>query len=160
MNVQEIEIASIRRFVESNREYLNGRVLDFGAGKPGTCREPQPYRDLVTGEYVPFDIGDPLPDGKFDAILCSQVIQYVEDASSLLGLFRSYLDIGGWLVLTGPTNWPIVEADDKWRFTPAGIRQLMEDNGFRVNNLEIRASVSALGMQWPLGYGVVASREA
>src|SRR5438093_6368333 len=63
--IRQADIASIRRFVESHCDLLRGRVLDFGAGKPGTCRQPQPYRDLVDGTYLPVDEGDWLPPVPF-----------------------------------------------------------------------------------------------
>ena len=156
VTIREIERASIRDYVAMNRAYLRGRVLDFGAGKPGTCREPQPYRDLVQGEYVPFDIGDDLPAAPFDAILMTQVIQYLDDPRETLRDFGSMLKGGGVLVITGPTNWSEVETTDLWRFTRAGIRRLLEITGFRVVDVQQRAQVGIDGFALSLGWGAVA----
>lgn len=153
--IREVEHKSIRDFVEKHKQYLQGRVLDFGAGKPGTCREPQPYKDLVSGEYVPYDIGDPSPHGMFDAALCTQVIQYLPfsfDWNRLQGRLR----LGGHLVLTGPTNWEEVEDTDLFRFTRAGIRRLLVSAGFTILICESRAEINLGGAKFSLGYGVVA----
>lgn len=157
--VREVELASIRSFVESQRHLLTGRVLDFGAGKPGTCREPQPYRSLVTGEYCPYDMGDPWPQGQFDAILCTQTLQYIPKPDALFVHFHGWLKPGGKLVATYPTNWTVIEAMDLWRFTPHGMALLCGDAGLRVVKNDLRAQVQLGGFSFELGYGLVASRD-
>jgi SAM-dependent methyltransferase len=156
--IRQAEAASIRQFVEAHRDCLRGRVLDFGAGKPGTCRQPQPYRDLVDkdAEYLPHDRGDELPKRPFDAILCTQVLQYIEAPRVLLRIFRYALNRSGRLVLTYPTNWDEVEGGDYWRFTRAGMDWLLREAGFTVQVHERRAEVKLGAFTFPLGYGVVA----
>ena len=156
--IRALETASIREYVTRNASYLRGRVLDFGAGKPGTCRQPQPYRDLVQGEYFPYDIGDSLPSGEFDAILMTQVIQYLPDPRETLNELGLRLRGGGALVITGPTNWAEVEATDLWRFTCAGIRALLETVAFHVIDVRQRAKVDVGGFVMSLGWGAVAVR--
>lgn len=157
-SIRELERKSIREFLERHKEYLQGWVLDFGAGKPGTCAAPQPYRDLVTGDYEPFDLGDKWPTGPFDTILCTQVIQYVIDPRRDLGWFAQWLKRGSHLVMTGPTNWEEVEDSDLWRFTRAGIRKLVEAAGFQVLTCESRAEIDLGGAKFSLGWGVVARK--
>jgi SAM-dependent methyltransferase len=148
--IRQIERASIRAFMEQNREYLRGRVLDFGAGK-------QPYRDLVEGEYVPCE-RDTYPSGVFDAILCNQVMQYVYDAVSAIYLLKTYLKPGGHLVMTYPTNWDEVEASDFWRFTQAGMTELLMRFDFQIVKHERRAEAVLGNFKFTLGYGVVCTR--
>lgn len=161
-SIRELERKSIRDFVERNKQYLTGRVLDFGAGKPGTCRQPQPYRDLVSGEYVPVDKGDSIPNVEFDAILCTQVLQYVEDVPHQVFDFSNRLRFGGKLVMTYPTNWDEVEPSDLHRFTKAGMEALLTRSeffaGFTIISHERRAEIDLGGFKFPLGYGVVAQR--
>jgi SAM-dependent methyltransferase len=162
-SVRDLERASIRQFMERNRRYLTGRVLDFGAGEPGTCREPQPYRDLVRGEYVAFDESDRghgLPEGSFHAIICTQVLQYLDDPAWYIRQFWTKLKPGGHLVMTYPTSWDEVEEFDFWRFTKAGMQLLLRRAGFQIAEHERRASINLGGFQFPLGYGVVAQRPA
>jgi SAM-dependent methyltransferase len=148
--VRLIERASIRTFMEKHRGLLRGRVLDFGAGL-------QPYRDLVEGEYVAFQEGERFPDGQFDAVMCNQVLQYVDDpAATIAWHLKGPLRPGGALVMTYATNWDFVEETDKWRFTYAGIARLLTTAGFLIVAHELRAAVKLGNFSFPLGYGVVA----
>lgn len=166
-DLQELERASIESFVSSQSGYLTGTVLDLGCGK-------QPYRHIVEavgGDYIAFDRAD-YPanvsgedvgpdvdfDGvRFDAVLCTQVIQYLEEPyDQLLGI-REMLVAGGHLVMTGPTNWPEREGEDLFRFTRAGIEKLLRWAGFDVVVLQPRANVLvATGFELSLGWGAVA----
>lgn len=148
--IRQVERASIRAFMEKHRGYLKGRVLDFGAGK-------QPYKDLVEGEYVPYEKDGALPGGYFDAVICNQVLQYVMDPLHTLQWgIRASLRVGGALVLTYPTNWDEVEKTDLWRFTELGMALLLQNLGFKVVAQERRAEVVFGNFKFPLGYGVVA----
>jgi hypothetical protein len=158
--IRQIELASIRRFVGQNRELLRGRVLDFGAGKPGTCRNPQPYRDLVdpSAEYVPVDIGDPWFPGGFNTVLCTQVVQYIFWPLTTLRELHNNLVDGGHLILTYPTSWDEVEAMDLWRFTKAGMERLLFQAGFEIVKHERRAEVVLGSFRFPIGYGCIARK--
>lgn len=158
--IRQAEIISIRRFLEARRGLLTGRILDFGAGKPGTCRAPEPYRDLCEGpdaEYFPFDRGDVLPPGPWDVVLCTQVLQYVSDPGAVLDLFGRWLHPRqGTLILTYPTNWAECENTDLWRFTKAGVERMLSRAHFQVVAHVRRAEVQVGAFHFPLGYGVVA----
>lgn len=154
----------IREFVASCSEHLGGHVLDYGAGK-------QPYRFIVPGDYVPFDRPDYpgsvvdeelYPDDRplttdWDAILCTQVIQYVPYPDELVYSFHDALSkFGGHLVLTGPTTWPEIEPEDLHRFTRAGISRLLTDSGFEVLRCERLVFLELSGFELSVGYGVLA----
>lgn len=166
--LQELEVSSIRSFVEQHaRDYLTGRVLDFGCGQ-------SPYQGIIEaagGVYAPFDrvafpanvsgedVGpDSIPDNEqFDAALCTQVIQYLEEPYDELMKLRGLIRPNGHLVLTGPTCWPEREPDDLWRFTQAGVEKLLRWAGFEVLVLQPRAGVAlAPGFELSLGWGAVA----
>lgn len=148
--IRQIERASIRHYVEQQRGYLVGRVLDYGAGR-------RPYADLVCGTYEPFERGCPEPIGPFDCILCTQVLQFLGPVREL-ERFRDYLLTGGYLVLTYPTNWDESDPEDLWRYTKAGMERLLTDRGFRVLDHQKRAEVRVEGFRFPLGYGCVAQK--
>lgn len=154
------ELVSIRRFLEARRLLFRGcRVLDFGAGRPGTCRKPEPYRDLMAPDtaYCPYDRGDVLPNPPFDVVLCTQVLQYVEDPALCIAQFAEWLrPVSGVLILTYPTNWAEAEPADLWRFTKAGVDRMLARAGFGVGVHERRAEVRIGAYTFPLGYGVVA----
>lgn len=159
--VRDLERESIRAFMERHKSYLSGRVLDFGAGS-------EPYRDLVSGEYVPFDTYEhnilpvggkrkmQTPSGGFDVIMCNQVMQYMPDPQGTLITFSALLKPGGVLVLSYPTNWDEVEPNDYWRFTRKGMERLLSMAGFAPLIHERRAEIPLGGFKFPLGYGCVA----
>lgn len=167
--LREVEAASIRAFVESCAEHFTGRVLDLGCGR-------SPYLNVVQdagGEYIGYDRadfpanvtgydvgGDEMLRYKpvtFDAVLCTQVIQYVNDTELWLNDIHRSLAKAGVLVMTGPTNWPIVEPEDLWRFTASGVARLLAEAGFTGGDVSIRAEVEfGPGLVMPLGWQAVA----
>jgi hypothetical protein len=162
--VRELEKGSIRRFVASCAEQLSGVVLDFGSGK-------EPYREIVEaagGEYHAFDrIAFPanvsgLDVGYMrhqadcvDAILCTQVAQYLPTPWRTFAYLYGLIRTGGHLVMTYPTTWPEVEPGDLWRFTKAGMERLLEIADFQIVRHEERAAIDLGGFRLPLGYGVL-----
>jgi SAM-dependent methyltransferase len=175
-DLRTIEADSIRAFVQSAADegYLSGRVLDFGCGKA-------PYRRLIeaaSGEWFGYDhpalpgfagdesLGDWDPAEDFDAVLCTQVVQYSPDPPALMRELHWYVQAKpGVLVLSYPTTWPEVEPEDLWRFTKAGMERLLTEAGFEIVKHEQRAViVGAEGTgswrillgEFALGYGVIA----
>ena len=171
MNLREAERNSIVQFVgqAAMDGYLSGRVLDYGCGK-------QPYREIVEaagGEYHGFDrVKFPASVAEWtmgsamcslttsgDAILCTQVVQYLPLAGAvqfddrpsptrtepLEDTLRSFWlqtkGQNGHLVMTYPTNWPEVEPEDLHRFTKAGMERLLTEAGFEIVRHERRAAV-------------------
>lgn len=164
MNRSELvamEKASIREFVSAQRHFLAGRVLDYGCGVSGRCSQPQPYRSIVEsvhkeyggGEYVPYDQGFKPPEGEFDAVLMTQVLQFIEEPAALM---RHLAKRATFLVMTYPTNWYEVERDDWWRFTKRGVERLLTDAGFDVRVHAERWSLPFSDFRLIGGYGVVA----
>lgn len=150
--IRHVERASSRAFMEKHRHYLGGGVLDYGSGS-------QPYRDLVGGEYVPFEPGrDCWPRGQFDAVICTQVLQYVDHPSPKLELLHEWLRPRGALLLTYPTNWVAAESSDLWRFTRAGMERLLKLAGFEIAVHELRAEVVIGNFHFALGYGAICTK--
>ena len=145
-SIRAVEKKSIRDFLEDHRSYLRGRVLDFGAGE-------QPYQDLIEGEYVPFEKGGAFSPGPYDAVLMTQVAQYLPDP---IGTFSGLAKISKYLVMTYPTNWYEVEGNDWWRFTKVGMERILKESGFEILAHEPKCMIEFDGFVLNIGYGVIA----
>jgi SAM-dependent methyltransferase len=140
-----LERGSILEFVSAYAQELDpgARVLDAGAGDA-------PYRELFDHcTYVTTDWSNsvhtgargadiiasldclPIPDASFDAVLCTQVLEHVDDPfAALIELYR-VLRPGGRLGLTVPLVWPLHEEPfDFFRYTPHSLESLMTRAGF------------------------------
>lgn len=169
MSLRDIERASIRAFLTEHAELFGTRrVLDYGCGR-------MPYRQLIEdagGIYFGADMPD-LPgsvvvdessvvslaslDGeKFDVIVCTQVLQYVNDPWEETYDMRTRLTPDGWLLMTGPINWPWIESDDRHRHTPTGVTAMLHAAGFSRVQVDVRASVKFEGEEWAIGWQAVA----
>jgi SAM-dependent methyltransferase len=109
-------------------------VLDIGG-------RIQPYRTLLAvrpRRYIALDRrstplvnvvarGEQLPLGnsQFDLVICTQVLEYVAEPSSVLSEIHRVLRPGGDLLLSVPSACPIDAAEECWRFLPAGLHQLL-----------------------------------
>jgi SAM-dependent methyltransferase len=107
-------------------------VLDVGG-------RIQPYRALLPGaRYLAIDLRyTPLVDvvanaeqipfssQRFDLVLCTQMLEYAPDPGQVLSEIYRVLKPGGRLFLSVPTVFPQDAVEDRWRFLPAGIRQLL-----------------------------------
>jgi SAM-dependent methyltransferase len=151
--IRQIERYSIREYMRSQAHLMmTGNILDFGSGT-------QPYRSLVKGNYWPLEKGEPFPDILFDVIMCNQVLQYIEDVPSLLCTFYNHIKEGGYLIMTGGTNWPEVEEDDIARHTRSGIKRLLIKAGFDVLRCQVRSELLMLRhFNFSLGWNVLAQR--
>jgi len=156
--VRQATRTGIRRFVNEHRESLSGRTLDYGAGKPGTCAIPEPYRTLIAAsEYFPWEPGDDDPQSHagYDAILCTQTLQNVDDPQQMIYNFRAWLKRGGVLVMTYPVAWEEIETE-RWRFTKHGVWAMLHNN-FRITAHECLVRVVLDGaLNLALVNGVVA----
>jgi SAM-dependent methyltransferase len=136
----------------------HGKVVDVGCGA-------QPYRSLLpkTVEYVGIDIaeaqanfGYEAPDTVYfsgtkwpkqaedaDLLLCTEALEHVPAPAVFLKEAFRCLRPGGRLVATVPfaARWHFIPFD-YWRFTPSGLKQLLEEAGFR--NVRVWARGNAL----------------
>lgn len=135
---QEMEV-----FAKGTRRRM--RVLDAGAGRSPYRKlfkharyetadfaqlDPSKYRRL---DYV-CDIAElPMADGRYDRIICNQVLEHVpEPAKALAELFR-VLKPGGRLFLSAPLYFQEHQKPyDFYRYTQYGFRRLFEEAGFEI----------------------------
>jgi SAM-dependent methyltransferase len=135
----------LRSSMQALAQELSGRLLDVGCGT-------MPYRALfMVDEYVGLDIDSettrrravadvlydgtrfPFNDGRFDAVLCNQVLEHVFNPDMFVNEIRRVLTPGGRLLLTVPFIWD--EHEQPWdyaRYSSFGLRALLEKHGFKV----------------------------
>jgi SAM-dependent methyltransferase len=139
------ERRSIAGFVQAIAKAVPAgtRVLDLGAGD-APFSELFAHTDYVTNDVNgsphglagPVDVvasadALPLPDGSFDLVLTTQVLEHVADPSGVLAETARVLRPGGALHLTVPLVWEMHELPyDYRRFTTVGLQALLEDAGF------------------------------
>jgi len=134
----------------------HGALLDMGCGN-------KPYEKMFEGKissYTGCDVVQssehkvdiicpatdiPVADGKFDTVLCTQVIEHVADHQALLRETYRVLTTKGVLILSGPMYWHLHEEPyDFFRFTEFGLRYLLEKAGFQ------RIEIIPNGGKWTL----------
>jgi len=143
------------------------RVLDIGAG---SC----PYRSLFArGRYVTQDAAPladaqlaggaygaidhrcdaaaiPEPDGSFDAILCTEVLEHVPDPASVMREAARLLRPGGTLLVTAPLGSGLHQEPFHFYggYTPHWYRRELHDAGFDSIEIEANGGSFAHFAQW------------
>lgn len=129
--------------------YARGIVLDVGCGG-------KPYAPLLAG-HVDWHIGldhpasghetgqvdlfalaydTALADESVDTVLCTFVLEHLEDPLRALQEIRRVLRPGGHLILSAPQSWHLHEAPrDFYRYTGYGLQYLLETSG--LESLEV-----------------------
>jgi len=98
------------------------------------------------------EISNPELAGKFQLILCTEVLEHVADWFAAFDNFKKLLRPGGCVVITSPFLWPLHEEPyDFWRATPHAIRYLPDRTGLDVvtakkGGTPIQALSTALGL--------------
>ncbi|HXU77073.1 MAG TPA: class I SAM-dependent methyltransferase, partial [Methylomirabilota bacterium] len=104
---------------------IGGRVQPYRALLPETRYlaldiRATPLVDVIaSAEQIPFG------DQRFDLVLCTQMLEYVPDPGRVLSEIHRVLKPGGRLLLSVPAMFPQDADEDRWRFLPAGLRQLL-----------------------------------
>lgn len=140
-----LERRSILEFVaRCARELKRGaRVLDAGAGD-APYRELFGHCDYVTTDWtrsvhpgarsadVIASLADlPVADASFDAVVCTQVLEHVDDPRAVVAELHRVLRPGARLWLTVPLVWPLHEEPfDFFRYTPHSLAMLLARAGF------------------------------
>jgi SAM-dependent methyltransferase len=129
--------------------YARGRLLDIGCGSKPWARLLAPHVDEHIGidrvesarEDASVDViasayDVPLEDDTADTVLLSAVLEHLERPDLALAECRRLLKPGGHLVITAPFIWHIHEQPrDFFRFSPYGLRYLIESAGLEVVEL-------------------------
>jgi SAM-dependent methyltransferase len=123
------------------------RILDIGSGSK------KPYKELLNGDiHIGIDMFDPsdvqgdikaLPfvNEIADLVLCTEVLEHVPEPVVVLGEARRVLKKGQYLILTVPLLWGEHDYVDYQRWTEAGLRILLNSNGFEILTLRRRGGL-------------------
>jgi SAM-dependent methyltransferase len=146
---------------------VQGNVLDVGCGLTpyknwigdgvahgnvsytGLDTTPESRADIVVIED---DKTWPLDAGRFDAVLCTQVIEHAKNTSFVIQEILRVLKPGGALILTAPFAFNVHGAPkDYRRFSAFGIEALLEGK-FEISILETQGAIGStlgtFGLNW------------
>jgi SAM-dependent methyltransferase len=99
------------------------------------------WSSFTSLNFPAFDVCAPAGDeGTFDVVICEQVIEHVVDPFLAVRNLRALTRPGGHLVLSTPFlirvhELPAYGMRDYWRFTPSGMRRLLESGGWEVGEI-------------------------
>jgi SAM-dependent methyltransferase len=148
-------IAKIKEITSQKKDQI---LVDFGCGD-------MPYRSIIepmVGEYlgvdldinpkaahfIDFDSKTTLPDNFADIILSNQVLEHVDSPSGYLAEALRILKPGGFIILTTHGYWFYHPTpNDYWRWTSAGLRKIVEAEGFKINSFYGILGLAASGLQ-------------
>ena len=108
----------------------------------GDAHSDKPWSEFVSLDYPEFDICAPVEQAeRFDVVICEQVLEHVIDPCAGAAGLRSLCKPGGHVIVTSPFlikvhELPFYGLKDYWRFTPRGLRTLLEHVGLEVNTVE------------------------
>ncbi|MFO0727166.1 MAG: methyltransferase domain-containing protein [Myxococcota bacterium] len=151
---QPIHRYYIEQFFDRHRARIRGRCLEFNDRR---------YLDQFSDgratrvDVIHLEEGNPeativadltqknsIPDGAFDAIVCSHVLHIVFDLEAMVRELYRILAPGGALLVAVPAvSMAGPEYPELWRFTPLGLRKTLE-RAFAPDQLQIAAFGSSL----------------
>ena len=138
----DFQILTIYRHLKSKMPFLSGAVLDVGCGQSPYRHLLNPQRTAYSGidivdaekfdysnpDITPFDGQKiPFPDGSFDAVLCTEVLEHVFHHQNLVDEVYRVLKPGGEGIVTIPwsARYHYIPYD-YFRYTPSSLRMIFE----------------------------------
>lgn len=148
---------------QSAEQYLRGRLLDIGCGAKAKklligdlvekyigldhaeSLHDQSQTDLAGTAY-----GIPETDGAYDSVLCTSVLEHLEEPERALREAFRVLKPGGHALYTVPLFWHLHEAPrDFFRYTSFGLKHLFEKCGFEIVELApLSGFWLTMGSEW------------
>ena len=139
-----------RKILQLAEAYLHGKLLDIGCGEkwkqdlightvdeyigldhPGTDHDSGAVDRFGTAYDIPAE------DGEFDSVICTSVLEHLEEPARALLECRRVLKTGGYAIMTMPQSWHLHEEPrDFYRYTSYGLTYLFEQAGFSIEVLQ------------------------
>jgi len=107
----------------------------------GNAQAGRGWKRFVSLDYPAFDVCAPLAvNDRFDVVICEQVLEHVPDPWAAARNLRDLCAPGGHVVVSTPFlirthELPAYGMRDYWRFTPRGLRTLLEGAGLVVDEV-------------------------
>ena len=108
----------------------------------GDSHADKPWREYTSLMYPDFDLCAPITgQRRFDVVICEQVLEHVVDPWGAAANLRELVVPGGHVIVSTPFlikvhELPFFDLRDYWRFTPRGLRALLEQVGLEVDGVE------------------------
>jgi SAM-dependent methyltransferase len=108
----------------------------------GENHRATPWKQYVSLNYPDFDLCAPLSEERrFDVVICEQVLEHVLDPWKAAANLRGLCLPGGTVIVSTPFLVKVHELPqygmrDYWRFTPRGLRTLLEAAGLEVESVD------------------------
>ena len=133
------------------RRILNEAIQRFIASlDPSRCAAAEisgdahaalPWMQYAGLDYPDFDLCAPLSEERrFDVVICEQVLEHVPDPRTAVSNLRELCVPGGHVIVSTPFlirvhELPQYDMRDYWRFTPRGLRTLLENEGLEIERV-------------------------
>jgi SAM-dependent methyltransferase len=139
--VRKVMNLSISEFISN----LNTEKLD-AVEISGTGNSIYNWKSYTSYSFPEFDLLNPGQINKqFDAVLCEQVLEHVQDPFQATRTLYDLVAPGGVLVVSTPFFIRLHSMpDDYWRFTPSAITILLEKAGFEAIDVHTWGNKSAV----------------
>jgi SAM-dependent methyltransferase len=156
VSVAEWVSRTVRRVPHWCRQVMDADIARYVAALPrssldaievsGNAHGQAGWRSYSTLAFPSFDLcrpAEPLPQA--DVVFCEQVLEHVREPWRAARTLHDLLRPGGKLVISTPFLIRIhPEPTDYWRFTPDGLRALLEQANFQVSEVSQWGNLSSL----------------
>jgi len=158
VHLTKLRNATLKAIHELSAKRNDLVLIDFGCGDMPYKSVIQPLVknyigvDLVMNplaeHHIDFDSKTTLPDNYCDIILSNQVLEHVDSPQSYLSEALRILKPGGSIILTTHGYWYYHPTPfDYWRWTSAGLRKIVEAEGFSISSFHGIMGLAASGIQ-------------
>jgi SAM-dependent methyltransferase len=104
----------------------------------------KPWGSFTSLDFPEFDLCaelDPASAGRYDMVICEQVLEHVIDPCAAAANLRRLCAPGGHVIVSTPFlirvhELPMYAMRDYWRFTPRGLQTLLERAGLDVESVD------------------------
>ena len=108
----------------------------------GQNHASKPWKEFTNLDYPAFDLLAPVEEPhRFDVVICEQVLEHVDDPWKAAANLARLCVPGGHVIVSTPFLIRVHELPDYgmcdyWRFTPRGLRTLLEAGGLEVDAVQ------------------------